>query len=419
MGEIGLSIKLWRLEYDGGGSEFKNVDSSCFIIPDGSPDTFLKIRLFIQSLCKTENMFTDTFVDFLQENKNTVKEEEMKTENEEEGTKEIPVQKTEHLSVKLEPDYFDEEEDDDDDYIERRKSSKSRKSGGVKRKRGSEGPKVCNLCTKTFVWRKNYLQHLNHCNPAQLQDEGLEYNADPNTKPKSEGRIYKRKTPRGPFHCEKCPHVFNDYRGFLSHIRAHDLAITAKEAAKAEKEDGEDNLKLKDLRDGALMRCEKCDLAYSAYQMYKNHMDQYHKKSLSCEECGLKFTLENTLTRHKLDYHTLYPKQCEQCSETCLTARELFEHLQSHNIHFIGKTFPCEICGKLLKNKYSLKAHVEAVHDKRKGGDFTCDQCGKILKSKASLDYHKRSVHTQEYPFRCEMCGNKYIKYNRIYYILL
>ena len=45
-------------------------------------------------------------------------------------------------------------------------------------------------------------------------------------------------------------------------------------------------------------------------------------------------------------------------SKTCLTARELFEHLQSHNIHFIGKTFPCEICGKLLKNKYSLKVCV-------------------------------------------------------------
>ena len=37
-----------------------------------------------------------------------------------------------------------------------------------------------------------------------------------------------------------------------------------------------------------LNRCEKCDLAYSAYQMYKNHMDQFHKKSLTCDECGLK-----------------------------------------------------------------------------------------------------------------------------------
>ena len=39
-----------------------------------------------------------------------------------------------------------------------------------KRKRGSEGPKVCNHCNKGFVWRKNYLQHLNHCNPSQMQE---------------------------------------------------------------------------------------------------------------------------------------------------------------------------------------------------------------------------------------------------------
>jgi len=97
-----------------------------------------------------------------------------------------------------------------------------------------------------------------------------------------------------------------------------------------------------------------------------------------------------------------------------MTAKDLYEHLQSHSQTFMGKTSPCEICGKLLKNKYSLKAHVEAVHEKKKGGEFACDMCGKILKSKASLDYHKRSVHTQEYPFRCEICGKGYIKYNRM-----
>ena len=38
-----------------------------------------------------------------------------------------------------------------------------------------------------------------------------------------------------------------------------------------------------------------------------------------------------------------------------MTAKDLYEHLQSHSQTFMGKTSPCEICGKLLKNKYSLK----------------------------------------------------------------
>jgi len=161
-------------------------------------------------------------------------------------------------------------------------------------------------------------------------------------------------------------------------------------------------------------RCDACDLAYPNYQLYKQHMDQFHKKSLSCSECNLRFTYENTLLKHKLDYHTLYPKQCNQCTQVFLTAKTLYEHIDVHTKHLNPKTSPCEICGKLLKDKYTLKAHVEAVHEKRAGGDFACEQCGKMLKSKSSLSYHRKSAHTLDYPHRCDVCGKGFIKYNRM-----
>merc|ERR1712013_683572 len=99
---------------------------------------------------------------------------------------------------------------------------------------------------------------------------------------------------------------------------------------------GELELELNELRDGVIMKCDKCDLAYSTFQTYKNHIDQFHKKSLSCSECGLRFTLKNTLVKHKIDYHSLYPKKCEQCPKILMTAKDFFEHLQSHSKNFIG-----------------------------------------------------------------------------------
>ena len=147
------------------------------------------------------------------------------------------------------------------------------------------------------------------------------------------------------------------------------------------------------------MRCVKCDLAYSTHGMYRLHMQQYHEKALTCEECGKKFTLPNSLNKHRLNYHTSFPKTCDDCGQFCATKEEFISHLaNAHGQGVQENTVPCEVCGKLVKNKYVLKQHVRLVHE-RKGGEFPCDQCGKIMKSKASLEYHSK-VHTGDYAFR-------------------
>ena len=293
----------------------------------------------------------------------------------------------------------------------------------------------CDICLKGFSWVKNFATHLFECNPAQLDEELSSLKPAVQKKlrkylsmtPEERCVIKKEKAdkakvkyPKGPFFCEKCPQVFQKYQGFVSHVNAHNLS--AKNNPKPENESSASEepkvvyeYKLDDLRDGLVMKCDKCDLAYSAFQSYKNHMDQNHKKGLECEHCGMKFTLRNTLVKHKVDYHTLYPKKCDQCTSVLLTAKDFFEHLQQHGKNYLGKTAPCEICGKLLKNKYVLKAHVEAVHEKKtKSGQFSCDECGKILGTKASLEYHRKSAHLQEFPYRCEVCGKGFLKYNRM-----
>ena len=144
-------------------------------------------------------------------------------------------------------------------------------------------------------------------------------------------------------------------------------------------------LKVNEIRDGAMMRCVRCDLVYSTRGMYQQHMKQYHSKALSREECGKQFTLPNSLNTHRLNHHTSFPKDCEDCGKFRGTKKEYQEHMKE--VHGQGKvenTVPCEICGKMVKNKYSLKSHVKLVHEKN-GPNFPCDKCGKILKPKGSI----------------------------------
>ena len=351
--------------------------------------------------------------------------------------------KTVETTVKIEPSNMDMNNEDaveekwmDEDFvmIDKKKQAEKMKKARAARVESSGSLYKCDVCLKGFSWVKNFATHLFECNPTQLEEELISLKPTVQRKlrkylsmtPEERCTAKKDKTdkakvkyPKGPFFCEKCPQVFQKYQGFVSHVNAHNLS--AKNNTKIDPDSPSQESKvvfeyqLDDLRDGLVMKCDKCDLAYSAFQSYKNHMDQYHKKGMECEHCGMKFTLRNTLVKHKVDYHTLYPKKCDQCTVTLLTAKDLFEHLQQHGKNYLGKTAPCEICGKLLKNKYVLKAHVEAVHEKKtKSGQFSCDECGKILGTKASLEYHRKSAHLQEFPYRCEVCGKGFLKYNRM-----
>jgi hypothetical protein len=410
----GISLKFWRVTSLPDDNDKLQTQETCtFILPENSEATVDAVQKLLVALSQIENIFPD--LNKCLEELETV---EIKQElNLKKDLEEIELKAVKgESSVKDEPDFIDDEEAEVEYIKYRRKRKKLSRSYQKSEK------KSCLKCGKVFVWRKKYVIHLKHCNPDQLEEE-------PDQLLQPEANTGGNGSNPGPFCCDKCPHVFQKISAYESHLRAHELSAVLKES-KANtiiEETTDPGLDIKGEAESVFVsslplsepyqlqnRCETCDLAYPNYQMYKQHMDQFHKKSLSCPDCDLRFTYENTLLKHKLDYHTLYPKQCNQCTQVFLTAKTLYEHIDVHTKHLNPKTSPCEICGKLLKDKYTLKAHVEAVHEKRAGGDFACEQCGKMLKSKSSLSYHKKSAHTQDYPHRCDVCGKGYIKYNRM-----
>ena len=294
----------------------------------------------------------------------------------------------------------------------------------------------CLQCHKQFYNQENFTLHLKICNPTQLLKVGINTTFHPNlentdAKPKFKCRICSRSftslkcltkheylhqtdpdnpklakatkkkegpnVPKGNYKCEKCECKFRVYSALERHMEAHLLSasISSKSSQKVEITDHQTN----DLKDGSVMRCSICDVAYNTFGMYRLHMQQNHEKSFNCDECGKKFTLPSTLKKHKLNYHTQFPKSCDTCGHFCATKDDFKTHMANvHGDGMLENTVPCEICGKLVKNKYILKQHVRLVHEK-KGAEFPCEQCGKVMKSKASLEYHSK-VHSGEKTFR-------------------
>ena len=254
---------------------------------------------------------------------------------------------------------------------------------------------TCRFCPRQFTKRKclakhEYLHQTDPDNPKLLK-----LNKKRRKKKVASGP--SKSKPKGNYQCDKCSCTFRVYSALERHLEAHLLSATVPNPVSHAEEIA--GLQTIELKDGKIMRCTKCDVAYNTYGMYRLHMQQYHEKSLNCEDCGKKFTLPNTLKKHRLNYHTQFPKTCDDCGQFCATKDDFKAHLASvHGEGIKENTVPCEICGKMVKNKYILKQHVKLVHEK-KGGQFPCDQCGKVMKSKASLEYHSK-VHTGEYAFR-------------------
>ena len=214
------------------------------------------------------------------------------------------------------------------------------------------------------------------------------------------------KMPKGSYSCDKCPSVFTQHAALVRHQGNHALS----ESIPAQESGTEQSFKLSSHRNGAIMRCTTCDLAFTTVGKYQSHMGKYHGKALECEDCDKRFTLPNALKRHRLTQHTQFPRRCDECGHFCKTKEEFIDHLKdAHDMDdgLSSEIVPCEVCGALIKGKGSLLTHMKNMHEVAKE-TFSCDVCGKVLKNKYSLEYHKRS-HTGEYPFRCDECGRGFM----------
>ncbi|XP_008193761.2 gastrula zinc finger protein XlCGF26.1 [Tribolium castaneum] len=162
------------------------------------------------------------------------------------------------------------------------------------------------------------------------------------------------------------------------------------------------NIKDKDQKNPKLKRkqykCKICDKILNLSGKY--HHLRTHKKPFVCEFCGLRFSLKGSLKAHLLQHTGEKPHVCEFCGRSFSRKDYLTEHLHRHTGK---KPIVCEHCGKSFRTKPVLKTHL-LVHNIGYG----CEFCSKVFRYEKSLNSHKQNIHSEEKPFVCTHCNQRY-----------
>lgn len=113
------------------------------------------------------------------------------------------------------------------------------------------------------------------------------------------------------------------------------------------------------------------------------------KKDISCDECGVLFSIPVQLSRHKQLYHK--PKfKCEfsECEKSYITKALLRQHM---NTHTGNRNHICHLCEKAYFKMKDLQRHLDVVH---KQTTFFCELCSYTNNRKDYLGNHLRSAHS-------------------------
>merc|ERR1719342_1461455 len=121
-----------------------------------------------------------------------------------------------------------------------------------------------------------------------------------------------------------------------------------------------------------------------------------------CDECDLRFNTPSLLKKHKEIHSGTSKVICDICGKGLRDPYYLKRHMMMHNDE---RPLKCEICGKGFRHSGHLDLHIK-YH--KKIVTASCPICGFGAPTKYVLNRHMKLVHTNETPFECDTCGNRY-----------
>lgn len=152
--------------------------------------------------------------------------------------------------------------------------------------------------------------------------------------------------------------------------------------------------------------------------------------SYDCDICGNKYTVKETLDRHKRLRHTGNKELCSICGGQfadikghmrshskvskkdkrykCEVCNAVFSHSSYINIHMrthTGQTpYMCSICGRTFNSQGKLTHHTKRHSDVKQ---HQCDQCDRAYHERFQLKRHINIVHNGIRMFSCTICDTK------------
>ena len=123
------------------------------------------------------------------------------------------------------------------------------------------------------------------------------------------------------------------------------------------------------------------------------------KDKVACSRCDFTGTSKHGLKVHIAKKHsTILVKNktinCQLCSETVKTEKELRKHMKIHS--FKRANYKCEECNFLGENEETMKVHIGRKHSDH----FECGLCEIEAKTSENLETHLRTCEK----YLCKSC---------------
>lgn len=157
--------------------------------------------------------------------------------------------------------------------------------------------------------------------------------------------------------------------------------------------------------------CDICGLKYSRNFNLRRHKESVHvSTTVQCPYCPSTFTRHDNLTQHiKFIHNNMGSNRCKYCGKQFARKHTMEEHINVQHLNV--KKYQCLKCSKLFGYPWSLYNHVRVKHEC--DGAFKCYYCSKVFSTIKNLRNHVLSIH-EGVRYKCKIC-NKVLKCQSAY----
>ena len=107
-------------------------------------------------------------------------------------------------------------------------------------------------------------------------------------------------------------------------------------------------------------KCRDCGEVFESYKRCKEHRDLVHRQiRFECDQCDKWYTKKYRLNVHIKNVHETGEFPCDECDAVCTSETYLYTHkYQKHRKPEMEKTIQCDQCDRKFSLQSELKAHI-------------------------------------------------------------